>query len=321
MPPPPPPAVATPVLRLSVPAVARVQETTGNTPAINFADFMQPAKAEARPVKRKKKRGKKLMIILVLLGMAAGTGYYFRNAERVQKVLGHDQAAAPLPEVPFVRPNVTSAEYSITLSAVQNGVPDNVTTTVQADYATGTGQSTVDSQIGGTFATAQEIRTTEFVFHPGAAFGTPWTRQPRVVEAPSPYDAAEFIPMINDIIDQPLRDATEPTSSETETVEGTTFTSLTYVLDRAKVPEIAPAIFARIPWLFDVPNATTLTVDVSYDESGLVRHLLFSVEPPEPGTGIDATWVTSYTMDVTTLNAPVVITVPTDAVDVPAGTP
>ena len=31
-----------------------------------------------------------------------------------------------------------------------------------------------------------------------------------VPETPSPYDVAEFIPMIDDIIDQPLRDAVEP---------------------------------------------------------------------------------------------------------------
>ena len=93
------------------------------------------------------------------------------------------------------------------------------------------------------------------------------------------------------------------------------------MLDRAKVPEIAPAIFARVPWLFDVPNATTLTVDVSYDESGLVRHLFFGVDPPQPGTGGGATWVTSYTLDVTSLNAPVSVVVPLDVVDVPAGTP
>ncbi len=309
------------MLRLSSPTVTRATETPSNAPAINFLDFMQPAKADVRPTKRKKKRGKKLLIMLVILGLAAGAGYYFRNTERVRKVLGHDQAAAPLPDVPFVRPNVTSAEYSITLSAVQNGVPDNVTTTVQADYATGAGQSTVDSQVGGAFTTAQEIRTREFLFHPGAAFGTTWTRQPRVQETPSPYDAAEFIPMIDDIVDQPLRDATQPTASKSETVDGSTLTSLTYVLDRAKVPEIAPAIFARIPWLFDVPNATTLTVDVVYDESGLVRHLFFGVNPPEPGTGIGSTWVTSYAMDVTSLNVPVVITVPIDAVDVPVGTP
>ena len=93
--------------------------------------------------------------------------------------------------------------------------------------------------------------------------------------------------MINDIVDQPLRDAVEANSSKSEKVGGATITSLTYVLDRAKVPEIAPAIFARVPWLFDVPNATTLTVEVSYDESGLVRHLYSrrrSRRSPEPGS-------------------------------------
>ena len=169
--------------------------------------------------------------------------------------------------------------------------------------------------------TAQEIRTPEFVFHPGAAVGAAWTRQPRVPDTPSPYDSADFIPMINDVVDQPLRDAVEPNSSKSEKVGTATITSLHYVLDRSKVPEIAPAIFARAPWLFDVPNATTLTVDVSYDESGVVRHLYLGVDPPQPGTGIDATWVTGYTMDVTSLNGPVAIVVPVDAVDVPVGTP
>jgi hypothetical protein len=292
-----------------------------NKGANSFQDLRQPAKAEARPIKRKRKRGKKLLIVLVLLGAAGGAGYYFRNSQPIQKVLGHERAAATLPDVPYVRPNIASAEYTVTLSAVQNGVPNNVTTKVEADYAGGVNRSTIDSQVGGAFATAQEIRTSEFVFHPGVEFGTTWTRQPRVLESPSPFDAAEFIPMISDIVDQPLRDATEPTSSNSKTVDGSTITSLTYVLDRADVPEIAPAIFARIPWLFEVPNATTLTVEVSYDESGLVRHLLFSVDPPQPGTGSDATWATDYSMDVTSLNAPVVIAVPTDVVDVPVGTP
>lgn len=293
---------------------------TSSTPAISFQDFIQPAK-ETRPAKRKKKRGKKLLTTMILLGMIGGAGYYFRNAAPVQELLGRDQAAAPLPAVPFVRPSVTSAEYSVTLSAVQNGVPNNLTTKVQVDYVNGTGQTTIESQVGGAFTTSQEFRTRESILRPGQAFGAAWTRQPRLPEAPSPYDTADFIPMINDIVDQPLRDAMEPKSSRMSEADAMLITTLTYVIDRAKVPEIAPAIFAKVPWLFDVPNATTLTVEVSYDESGLVRHLFFGVDPPQPGTGIDATWVTSYTMDVTSVNAALAIPVPTEAIDVPAGTP
>jgi hypothetical protein len=286
-----------------------------------FQDFLQPAKSDSRPVKRKKKRGKKLLITVVLLGMIGGAGYYFRNAAPIQKLLGRAPAALPLPDVPFARPNLTSAEFSITLSAVQNGVPSNLTTKVAEDYSTGLAQSTIESQVGGAFTTTQEIRTPESVFHPGQAFGKEWSRQPRVPETPVPYDAAEFIPMINDIVDQPLRDAVEPTSSTLKEINGINISTLTYVLDRARVPEIAPAIFARVPWLFDVPNATTLTVTVSYDDNGLVRHLYLGVDPPQPGTGSDSTWVTSYLMDVTSLNAPVSIPVPLDVVDVPVGTP
>jgi hypothetical protein len=127
--------------------------------------------------------------------------------------------------------------------------------------------------------------------------------------------------MINDIVDQPLRDAMKPTESKVAAVNGETISTLTYVIDRAKVPEIAPSIYARVPWLFDVPNATNLTVTVSYDESGLVRHLYLGVDPPQPGTGSDATWVTSYLLDVSAVNAAVAVTVPVDVIDVPAGTP
>ena len=293
---------------------------TSNVPAINFQEFLQP-KADVRPTKKKKKSGGRLLSILLLLGMVGGAAYYFRNAGPVQKLLGRDQPAAPLPTIPFARPTLTSAEYTITLSAVQNGVPNNVTTLVKEDYVAGLGQSTVESQIGGAFATSQEIRTRESIFHPGQAFGKEWSRQPRVAETPSPFDAPEFIPMIEDIVDQSLRDAMKPTSSKATETNGITISSLTYVIERAKVPEIAPAIFARAPWLFDVPNSTTLTVNVTYDETGLVRHLYFGVDPPQPGTGTDATWVTSYSLDVTALAAPVDITVPLDAVDVPVGTP
>ncbi len=320
-PPPPPPApIPAPLLRLSAPVP--VVRDTSSTPAISIQDFIQPAKLEAQSRKRKKKkRGKKLLTFVVLLGLIGGIAYYFRNAESVQRLFGRGHEAAPLPVVPFVRPSMTTADYSVTLSAVQNGVPNNATTKVMVDYINGIGQSTVETQTGGSFATAQEIRTPEFVFHPGAAVGAAWTRQPRAPDTPSPYDSADFIPMINDVVDQTLRDAVEPNSSKSEKVGTATITSLHYVLDRSKVPEIAPAIFARAPWLFDVPNATTLTVDVSYDESGVVRHLYLGVDPPQPGTGIDATWVTGYTMDVTSLNVPVAIVVPVDAVDVPVGTP
>jgi hypothetical protein len=295
---------------------------TNSVPVISFQELLMPVKAETRPVKKnKKKRGKKFLTTVVLLAMLSGVGYHFRNAAPVQRLLGRHQPAAPLPDVPFVRPNVTSAEYSVVLSAVQNGVPNNVTTKVQEDYANGLGESTVDSQIGGAFTTAQEIRTHDSVFRPGQAFGKEWSRQPAVPEAPNPYDAATFIPMVDDIIDKPLRDAMKPTSSKSEKVDGQTISTLTYVIDRARVPEIAPAIFARVPWLFDVPNATTLTVEVTYDASGLIHHLYMGVDPPQPGTGSDATWVTSYSLDITTLNAPVSIVVPIDVVDVPAGTP
>jgi hypothetical protein len=317
-PPPPTPAVAVPALRLST-QVPVVRDTT-SVPVMNLQEFLQPNKPEVRPVQRKKKRGKKLVTFVLLLAIAGGAGFYFRNSAFAQRLLGHDEVA-PLPDVPFTRPNLTSAEYTVTLSAVQNGVPNNVTTKVREDFVNAFGESTVDTQVGGTFTTTQEIRTRESLIRPGQAFGKDWSRQPRVPETPSPYDAATFIPMVDDIIDHPLREAMKPTSSKASEVNGRKITSLTYVIDRAKVPEIAPAIFARVPWLFDVPNASTLTVEVSYDESGLVRHLYFGVDPPQPGTGVDAAWVTSFTLDVSSVDVPLVIDIPIDVIDVPAGTP
>ena len=314
----PTPAPIPPALRLSAPVP--VVQNTNNVPTISIQDFLQPAKADVRPTKKKKKRGKKLLTMVVFLGLVGGVGYYFRNTEPIQKLLGHNKVT-PLPDTPFVRPGITSAEYTITLSAVQDGVPNNVTTKVQEDFANGLGQSTVESQVGGAFTTAQEIRTPDVVFRPGQAFGKEWSRQPRAPETPSPYDVSDFLPMVDQIIDQPLRAATKPTKSKSEKIDGSTITTLTYQLDRSSVPEIAPAIFARVPWLFDVPNATTLTVEVSYDESGLVRHLFLGVDPPQPGTGMGANWVTSYSLNVTSLNAPVSIVIPLDVVDVPAGTP
>ncbi len=299
-----------------------VVRDTSNVPAISLQDFMQPAKTEIRPTKKKKKkRGKKLLTMILLLGIIGGVGYQFRNSAPIQKLLGKNPAVAPLPETPFTRPTITSAGYSITLSAVQNGVPNNVTTKVQEDFIAGVGQSSVESQVGGQFTTTKEIRSRDSIFRPGEAYGKEWSRQPRVAETPSPYDVPEIIPMVDDIIDQTLRTATEPTTSEMTDVDGVTISSLTYLLDRSRVPEIAPAIFARVPWLFDVPNATTLTVEVSYDESGLIRHLFLGVDPPQPGTGVDAAWVTSYSLDVTSLNTPLSIPIPADVVDVPAGTP
>jgi hypothetical protein len=323
-PPPPAPAAAAapaaPALRLTPPSVTQIRETTASNPLVSFQDLIQP-KLDSRPTQRKKKRGKKLITFVVFLGLVGGVGYYFRNTAPVQRVLHHTKAAAPLPTLPFVRPPITSAEYSITLSAVQNGVPNNVTTKVRADFLAGTAESTVESQVGGAFSTSQELRTADSIYRPGQAFGTTWTRQPRTPDTPATYDSASSIPMVNDILDQPLRDGAKPTSSKSERVGDSTISSLTYVIDRAQVPEIAPAIFALVPWLFDVPNATTLTVDISYDESGVVRHLDFRVDPPQPGTGRDATWVTGYTLDVTTLNTPLTIEVPAAALDVPAGTP
>jgi hypothetical protein len=308
-------------LRLSAPVP--VIRNSGTVPAISLQELTQP-KPEIRPTKRKKKRGKKLLTSVMLLGMIGGAGYVLRNAAPVQKLLGREKAVSPLPEVRFVHPDLSSAEFTITLSAVQNGVPNNVTTNVQEDYTTGVAKTTVESQTGAAFATTQEIRTSDSVFRPGQAYGKEWSRQPQVPETPNPFDAAKggFIPMIEDIVDLPLQEAMKPTKSKATQLDGEPMTSLTYVIDRAKVPEIAPAIFARVPWLFDVPNATTLTVDVTYDtKSGLVRHLSLNVDPPQPGTGSDATWVTSYSLDVTTVDVPLAITVPTDFVDVPVGTP
>ncbi len=322
VPPPPPPAMATaPAPRLSPPSIGPMRNPTGSMPAVSFQDLIGPSKLETRPLKRRKKRGKKLLTMLVLVGLVGGAGYYFRNAQIVQRVLGHQAAAAPLPDLPFVRPTITSAEYSLTLSAVQNGAPNNVTTAVRADYLGHITESSVESQVGGVFTTTHEVRTADSLFRPGEAMGAMWTRQPVPPGTQTTYESPNFIPMINDIIDQTLRDAAQPSESKSEQVGESTISSLTYVIDRARVPEIAPALFARVPWLFDVPNATTLTVDVSYDESGLVRHLDFRVDPPQPGTGSDASWVTSYTMDVTSLNSPLTIVIPVGAVDVPAATP
>jgi hypothetical protein len=310
--------VPVPALRLSAPVP--ITRNTSSVPVLNLQDLIQPTKTEARPAQHKKKRGKKLLTVVLLLAVAGGAGFIFRNSGPIQRVLGHDEIA-PLPDVPFVRPPITSAEYTVTLSAVQNGVPNNVTTKVREDFVNAFGDSTVESQTGGTFTTTQEIRTRESLFRPGQAYGKLWSRQPRVPDAPSPYDADTFIPMIDDIVDLPLRDAMKPTSSKLSEVDGVKVTTLTYVLDRSKVPGIAPAIWARVPWLFDVPNASTLTVKVSYDATGLVRQLYFGVDPPQAGTGVDAAWVTSYALDVTSVNVPVAIDVPIDVVDVPAGTP
>jgi hypothetical protein len=324
VPPPPPGAVATvppPPLRLSAPAAPMIRETSGIS-AISFQDLLQPGKIDTRPTQRKKKKGgHKLFGFVVFLGLVGGAAYAFRNSAPVQKILGHEKAAAPLPDLPFVRPTITSAEYTVTLSAVQNGVPKNVTTRIRADYLTSTSEATQESQVGGTFTTSQETRTADYLYRPGADAGATWTRQPRTPDTPATYDTADIIPMVNDIVDQPLREAMQPTSSKTAKIGDVDVTATTYVIDRARVPEIAPAIFARVPWLFDVPNASTLTVEVSYDKTGVVRHLAFRVDPPQPGTGSDATWVTSYTMDVSALNTPVTIDVPFRAVDVPAGTP
>ena len=319
MPPPPGAAAATPAqLRLSPPA-PWTRENTG-AQAISFQDLLQPSKIDHRQNKRKKKYVRKFFSWVILLGLIGGTAYAVRNTGPVQRILGHKQAA-PLPDTPFARPPLTSAEYSVTLSAVQNGVPNNVTTRVRADFAANTIEATTESQTGGTFTTTQEIRTSEFVYTPNADPAMGWTRQARTPDLASPYDVATFIPMVNDIIDQPLRQGAKPKVSKTAKRGGVDVSVLTYVIDRARVPEIAPAIYARVPWLFDVPNASTLTVEVTYDKSGLVRHLAFRVDPPQPGTGSDATWITSYSMDIDELNTPEPIEIPVNAVDVPVPTP
>jgi len=289
---------------------------------ISFQELLQPAKSDARTskrtTKRKRKRGKKLLGLVVVLGAFAVGGYAARNLPIAQRLLGHDEQAKPLPEVPLVRPSITSAEYTVTLTAVQNGVPNNVTTKVKVDYLAGVGETVTENQTGGAFSSADQVRTRDFLFQPGAAPADPWTRQARAPGVVDPYDSTDFIPMVDGLVDQTLRDATTPVASKTEHVDGATMTTLTYRLERAKVPEIAPAIFARAPWLFDVPNAATLTVEITYDDSGLVHHLRLGVDPPQPGTGIDATWVTGYELDVTAVNLPVAIIVPNNYVDVPA---
>jgi hypothetical protein len=324
----PPPATPPPSLRLSAP-VPQIRETSASGPSLQ--ELLMPNKGEERSAsqpkwktaqqKKKKKRGKKLLVAVVLFGMIGGSAYGLRNTAAMQKLLGNESVPERLPEIPFARPPINSVQYSVTLSSVQNGVPNNVTTTVQEDFTLVLGQSTIETQTGAVSTTTQELRTAEFIFRPGQALGVEWTRQPHVPESPSPYDVPTFIPMIDDIIDQPLRKAMEPVSWNTTVVDGVKLMSRTYVIDRARVPYIAKAIWARVPWLFDVPNASNMTVEVTYDENGLVRHLFIGVDPPQPGTGIDATWVTSYSLDVTTLNAPVTITIPAEALDVPAGTP
>src|SRR4051794_7859578 len=73
-PPPPAPAVAAPELRLS-PVAAAPARITNSTPVVSFQEFLQPGKVDIRPVKRKKKRGKKLVTTVVFLGILGGVGY------------------------------------------------------------------------------------------------------------------------------------------------------------------------------------------------------------------------------------------------------
>ena len=113
------------------PLRCRRSATTGSAPVMTLQDIFQPAKSEVRPVKRKKKRGKKLLTTVVLLGLTGGAGVLLPQCCA-------DPEAARSRTLPRLRSpmchscgrTITSAEYSITLSAVQNGVPSNLTTKV-----------------------------------------------------------------------------------------------------------------------------------------------------------------------------------------------
>ena len=258
-PPPPPPPAPAPAPAVAEPTVGRgslidsaVGSRAGDPRHQQCAGDQHPGSAAAQaraarpPSRRRRSGGKKLLSMVVVLGILGGGAYLFRNAAPIQKLLGHDPAAAPLPddavraadahERSVHRDPVGCAERRAQQRHDPRCKKTSPTALVRA-------RSTVRWAVS--FTSTKEIRTTDSIFRPGQAYGKEWSRQPRVPETPSPFDTAEFIPMISDIIDQPLRDAMQPTSSKATPVNGETISTLTYVIDRAKVPEIAPSIYRQ----------------------------------------------------------------------------
>ena len=168
--PPPPPAVAAPPAPRLSPPIGHPDPRDRRAASRRSASrtSSQP-KTDTRPTQAQEEARQEADHLRgVRSAWSVASATTSATPQPVQRVLRHKSAAAPLPAVPFVRPTVTSAEYSITLSAVQNGVPNNVTTKVRADYLQRPpARAPSRARSAGRSPTSQEIRTRDSIFRPG----------------------------------------------------------------------------------------------------------------------------------------------------------
>ena len=180
------------------------------SPAAEQRDTPSP-----QPTGRSRSRRKKLLVLVVLFCVIGGAGLTFRNAAAMQKLLGARHSTAHAARR-AIRPAASNERriHSHPVGRAERRAQQRHDQGARRLRSTGVGESTVESQIGGVFTTTTGVPHRRLDLPPGPGLRQALESTASCSGNAEPIRPADFIPMIDDIVDQPLRDAMQPTSSK-----------------------------------------------------------------------------------------------------------
>ena len=227
-----------------------------------------------------------------------------------------------LPDLVFDRPQLTSATWTETMSDLvldDAGLVQIEATeiNVSMDYSQSLMRMDVTGSGPGNERNGTLVMTPEHTYTPGDAFGAPWTRSPRASQpSASSMDAPDYLDVYQDQVTEAMRANATNVTTTTSVVDGVTLTAFTFDVDLVDLPGMEQV---------DVPSIVNPALfmghmEITIDDTGLVRHWLFALDEAlmreAAAAGAESTPLT-FGADITTVNQPVDIQIPTEFVDEP----
>lgn len=228
-----------------------------------------------------------------------------------------------LPDLVFDRPQLTSAVWTETMSdlVLDDAGMVQVEATeinVSMDYSQSIMRMDLAGSGPGNERNATVVITPEHSYSPGDAFGAPWTRRPRSSQpSESSMDNPDYLDLYQDKVTEAMRTNATNVTTTTSVVDGVSMTAFTFDVDLVDLPGMEQI---EVPTLV---NADLFVghMEITIDDTGLVRHWHFALDEALMREAVAAgapTTPLTFGGDVTSVNQPVDIQLPTEFIDEPA---
>jgi hypothetical protein len=294
--------------------------------------FLPEVRSSPRPPR--KRRGRFVML-LVLLAAAGGAVYMLvlRESDPATDDAATDLSTATrgevvdegaaLPDLTFDRPQLTSATWTETMTdlVLDDAGAAQIASTeinVSMDYSLSMMRMDLAGSGPGNERNATVVITPEHSYSPGDAFGAPWTRSPRTSQpSATSMDSPDYLDVYQDRVTETMRANATNVTTTTSVVGGVSMTAFTFDIDLADLPGMDTI---DVPSIVN-PDLFKGHMEITIDDTGLVRHWHFALDEAlmreALAAGSESTPLT-FGGDVTSVNQPVDIQLPTDFIDEPA---